>query len=417
MEEVLSQFEQYTKTERVRKGLIFWLALIFIFLFQEFFYVKDNNILYILSKVVIGVLSLIVFVVYFLKILVTKRLPEYSWYLVFIFLFLVIISATSSYYYFHQPYIMGIVAQIKLTGVFYYFFMFAILRGFNVTLRELELTFFCVGMFFLITYITIDLSFNPQKYWTQESDIIVHDSKGYRFRWPDVFITILTFYTFRKMVANFNLIRLSVFLLTYGYVLVLSGERLYLCCVTAVLGITIFFKSNASIKIFLLGLSVVIIVWLVNGGFDFIAENVNTASLDTRLVTTTNASKFISAQFDHLLFGGGNLNELWLNGFARIYGNSFFLSDIGWVGICYEFGLIGALVCLSLYIVLFIDVKKTLRPGKTILMLTLRDYLLFRLLESSLSPGIPYYIGIFTSILAISVFVRYYIRPYKVAAL
>lgn len=417
MEAVLNQYEQFIQHEKVRKGLILFLIFAFIFLFQEFFTIKDFSILYIISKVVIGVLSSLVFAVYFIKVIITKRLPEYSWYLIFIFTALLGLSTFSSYIDFNQPIIMGIISQVKLTGIFYYFFMFAILRGFKVTLKELEVTFICLGLIFLFIYIGANLTLNPQKYYTKASSIVMHDSKGYRFRFPDVFVSIFTFYSFRRLITEGKFSMFILFMLSIAYVILFSHERAYTASVCGVICFTTFYRSNIAVKAAFIAMGIVVLVWLATGGLDWIAENVDTASLDTRLVTTSVTYNFLSQQFAHFLFGGGNINELWLNGFARLYGENFFLSDIGWIGICYEFGFIGTLICLSLYVLLFVELNKALRPKRTLLIMSLRDYVFMRFVLSTFAPAIPYEIGIFTSILAVCVFVRFHIRPFKASML
>ena len=411
MESVVYQFERITQQKKVRKFLVGCLVLSFIFFFQEFFDVHDFNILYVISKVVIGVLSSLVFAVYFIKVVITRKLPQYSWYLLFIFFSLIALSVATSNIDFNQPIMMGIIAQVKLTGIFYYFFVFSILKGYKVTVKELETTFLCLGLIFLSIYLVVHLALNPQKYYSPQSSIVIHDSKGFRFRLPDVFISIFTFFCFRKFLARNKPIWFILFAVCYAYIAFLNQERTYLACVTLVIGFIIFFRGNATGKIVLVCLGFLTLVWLLNGGFDYLTEDLNTASLDTRLITTAACVQFISANPSHFIFGGGNLNELWLNGFGRIYGDSFFLSDIGWVGICYEFGLIGVVICLSLYITLFRELNTSLRSTKTLLVLVLRDYVAMRFLLSVGSPVIPYFIGIFTSILAILVYLRLYVKP------
>jgi hypothetical protein len=397
MESVVYKFDRITQHKKVRKFLVACLVLSFIFFFQEFFDVHDFNILYVISKVIIGVLSSIVFAIYFIK--------------VFIFFSLITLSVTTSNIDFNQPIMMGIIAQVKLTGIFYYFFVFAILKGYKVTLKELETTFLCLGLIFLSVYLFVHLTLNPQRYYSPESSIVIHDSKGFRFRLPDVFISIFTFYCFRKFIARNKLIWFILFIICYAYIAFLNDERTYLACVTLVIGTIVFFKWNATGKIVLVCLGLLTLVWLVNGGFDYLTEDLNTTSLDTRLVTTSACVNFISSSPSHFIFGGGNLNELWLNGFGRIYGDSFFLSDIGWIGICYEFGFVGVLICLSLYITLFVELNTSLRSTKSLLILVLRDYVAMRFVLSVGSPVIPYFIGIFVSILAISVYLKLYAKP------
>jgi len=410
MTTAINNLEHFIQRKKVRKVLIGFLCFCFIFLFQIFFYVTDFNILYIISKIVIGIIGSLVFFIYFIRILIKRKLPKYSWYLVLSFFALVLLSASTSNYYFHQPFLLGVIAQVKLNAIFYFFLVLAILKAYRVTLKELETTFIWLGIGFVVLYILINIFVNPIKYWTPYSSIVVHDSKGYRFRLPDVFVSIFTFYSFRKFLQQGKFWMLMGFLLSLAYILIFSKERAYMGCVGAVLGLVIFFRAHLVTKIALVSLGLVAIVWLSTGGWEDITSDVDTTSLDVRYTTSTVAYGFISSDIMHFVVGGGNLNELWDGGFERIYGQNFYLSDIGWVGVDYEFGLIGVLICLSLYFLIFYELNTFIKYNKLILILAFRDFVLMRFMLSVLSPAIPYFIGIFTSILAICVYLRLYLK-------
>jgi len=53
------------------------------------------------------------------------------------------------------------------------------------------------------------------------------------------------------------------------------------------------------------------------------------------------------------IWGNGSLSLLWKNGFSRIYGDYFFLADIGVVGSFFKFGLLAIIIYLAFYLTIF----------------------------------------------------------------
>jgi hypothetical protein len=388
----------------------------FIFFFQLFFNVKDFNVLYIFSKAVMGAFAVISFIIYLIKAAVYGISIKHSSYLIFLFFVLISISTISSHIVFGQPLLEGIMAQVKLTGIFYYFLAFSLFAFLKPNIKDFEKTFVYLGLGTLIIYTLVNLFINPASVWTKESDIVIKDSlRGYRFRLKDVFIIIYLFYALGKFLAGRQkMIMATLIILILLYLVVYQEERAELLSIVAVLGWRFITKSSAVVKSFFVILvsGVFILIVLYPDKFSGLLSSVDTTSLQTRANTFGITYRFISSGFTNFLFGAGNLNSLWKGGFESLYGENFFLSDIGWGGIVFEFGFLGAILCFIAYLKILKDVENTNKKYNSFLLSAFTDYILARLILSVISPHIPYFIGIYATLLAISVYLRKFQTKY-----
>jgi hypothetical protein len=397
------------KASLLKVGLI---SFSFIFFYQLFFNVKDFNLLYVFSKAVMGAFGIISFIIYLIKATIYGMSVKHSSFLMLLFVVLIVISTITSHVVFHQPFLEGIMAQIKLTGIFYYFLALNLFSFLKPNIRDFEKTFIYLGLGTLVIYTFVNLFINPASVWTKESDLVIKDSfRGYRFRLKDVFIVIYLFYLLRKFLAGKKrFIMATLIILILLYLIVYQQERAEFLSILAVLGWRFLTKSSSLIKscfIILVGVFFVLIV-LYPDKFSGLLSSVDTSSLETRANTFGITYNYISSGFMNFLFGAGNLNPFWKGGFASLYGENFFLSDIGWGGIVFEFGFIGAILCLIMYLKVLKDIQKTNKEYKSLLLSAFTDYILARMILSVISPHIPYFIGIYVTFLAISVYLRKY---------
>jgi len=390
---------------------VFIISFFCIFLFQIFFNTKDFNLLYILSKAVLGAVAIVFFFGYLIKLSFYNKFPPHSGFLVLLFVCLLTLSTVSSNVVFGQPIIYGITSQLKLNAIFYYFIALSFFIFLKPEIKELEKVFIYLGIITLVIYTLVNLFINPASVWTKESDIVIHDSKGYRFRLKDVFIVIYLFYVFRNFLAGKQrLIMGSLVILILLYLIIYQEQRAEFLSIVIILTWRLITKTSVVVKVIFIGIvsTILILLALFPGNFLNMINSVDTSSLETRSTTFGIAYKYISSGFTNALFGAGNLNALWKGGFSSLYGDNFFLSDIGWAGVIFEFGIIGAVLCFITYIKVLKDVEKTNKIYNSVLLYAFADYILVRLVLSFLAPHIPYFIGVYTSILAISVYLRFY---------
>lgn len=380
------------------------LSVIFLFLFMEFYNFSDQYILFIFQKIGIGILSFGFFVGYLLRF---RPLPKYSYFLIFFFLFLSVISTITSSIHFGQPAFYGFIGQFKLLGVFYFFLALWALKFFRANLHDIEGMLICLAIISLVSFSLVHFFVDPKELYTKGGNLILKDSKGYRFKFQDIFIVIYLFYNLRKFIYRKNkLFSGLLIVLIILYLIFFQQERAELLSILIVLCWRLLTKSSSAIKAAYIFLTAAILIWVLwqPNLYSDVISNIDFSSLNAREHTFEICYHFISSSFYNLMSGAGNLNSIWKNGFTRMYGTNFFLADIGWVGITFEFGLIGALLCLYLYIKVIRETEKTATVYQSPMLYAIADYLTVRLILSIFSPHIPYFVGIYTSILAIDLY-------------
>lgn len=124
-------------------------------------------------------------------------------------------------------------------------------------------------------------------------------------------------------------------------------------------------------------------------------------SLAVRQVTIATAWNFISADPLRWLIGNGATTRFGNITFAQIFGNSmFFLTDIGWLGVLFEYGLIGALLLLLVHLAGLWSAARWSRPDDP-LSRAFADYIVY-LLITSLIYSVVFTPGELTTIMALS---------------
>jgi hypothetical protein len=393
---------------KIFSGKVLCLCVVFLFLFMTFYNFNDFNTLFLFQRIGIGIISVLFFISFFFR---KASIPKYSILLLLFFLFLTSMATVSSNLEFGQPVLFGISGEYKLLGVFYFFFALTVLRYLKPTISELEQAFLILALLSLISFSYVHLFVNAEEVYNKGSNLVLKDAKGYRFKFEDIFIVVYLFYTLRKFLYNrrkfFSGLMIVIIIL---YLLFFQKERAEFFAIVVVLGWRILSKSPAVLKGGYILLVSIVLVWVLFQPdlYSDIVNSVDVSSLNAREHTFNVCYQYITGNFYHFLTGAGNLNSLWKDGFTRLFGNNFFLSDIGWLGVVYEFGFIGALLCVYFYFRVIKDTKKVAAIYNSYILFALVDYTIVRFILSVFSPHIPYFIGIYSTVLAINVYLLKY---------
>jgi hypothetical protein len=124
-------------------------------------------------------------------------------------------------------------------------------------------------------------------------------------------------------------------------------------------------------------------------------------SLSVRNVSVATAWRFLSEQPERWLLGVGATTRFGNVTFAQLFGNAmFFLTDIGWLGVMFEYGVVGALLILLVH---GMGLRITLRWSRATDPMThaFVDYIIFLLVES-LIYSVVFTPGELTTILALA---------------
>lgn len=134
-------------------------------------------------------------------------------------------------------------------------------------------------------------------------------------------------------------------------------------------------------------------------------------SLSVREDTARSLINFLSQNPIRWVFGIGGTTDYSEVSFRHIFRTRyFFLSDVGWLGVLGEYGVVGAGLIAFVYITSLREARRAAAESRTPLRLALQDYVLYLLL-TSLIYSVIYTPGQVVSVLGIAVYLQALGRP------
>jgi hypothetical protein len=135
-------------------------------------------------------------------------------------------------------------------------------------------------------------------------------------------------------------------------------------------------------------------------------------SLSVRLVSVATAWKYLSADPARWLIGVGATTRFGNITLAQIFGNRmFFLTDIGWLGVVFEYGMIGACLMLLIYLAALFMTAHRSQPDDPLSQAFI-DYIVY-LIAVSTVYSVVFTPGELTTIMALA---YYFARARRAAA-
>ena len=352
---------------------------------QSFHYVKDLYPLWALSKA-FPVLSLpLIFA------MIRRPLLPMSRQTLLTFLWLLLAPSIAGSFYFNQDFFLGLTAEVKILPMLYFFSFSGLLLLLRPTLREMACAFLICGIATILTLVilwaVIPDSWYSGTYVIGTSPLFSADDRGHRIRMPMYFAMILAFYSYRRFLQTWHfkwlLYAALVFLLTIGVVKTRS----------MVVGLVMVFAINGFLAIPPWGRLVMLVAMPFAGlGLLSISYLGNMLHFDAssgfalRLETMQKAAAFLGYSPARWLFGVGTLSPLNTESLFSYFDHFFFLADITWLGILFEFGIIGATLILLYQIRGLMFGLRIRRAGDAPILGALFDYALYALLISYLYP-------------------------------
>jgi hypothetical protein len=303
-------------------------------------------------------------------------------------------SSFGSVIYFKQPLVTALIAEGKLLSASYIFLAYYYIRYRQISLQELLKILLTIFWISIVLYFSLQNFLEPSKYWYQDSQLFILDSKGYRMRLPVQIITLVAFYALANLTkSKFNVI---IYLATLTYLSLLHQQRLYLIVflgVSIVIIVMEYFKRHWKASLILSLPVLILTMFNLPNIFEFFIQ---IDSLSIRNERFFVIDKFFSkANFYNVIFGVGEINENWaLKEF--ILGTKFSASDYGLIGILYEYGFTGLLFFFGFY---FYLIKKC--PAEEGILLGFKYFILFTILNSLMSPYLFYYTGLMCTLMGI----------------
>lgn len=311
---------------------------------------------------------------------------------------------------YQQNFFLGLTSQVKLLPILYMFSFTGLLRLLKPTSSEIAKSFLLWGLSMFLVLVIL-WAVVPQNWYavTQkvgDSPMFSVDGRGNRIRIPYYFGTIATFYCYRRFFSDKKVIWLLGALAGFGSVLGIIRGRADVLGIALMLALGAFRFSKSTTR----GAMLVVIPLLGLGlvSIPYVASTFDTSSkhgFDVRQRSIEKALEYQGHDFVRWIVGNGSITPLDPNGFIRFFNHFFFLADITWVGITFEYGLIGATLVLLIPL-RGIWESRTIRPTRQGAFLgSLQDYLIYSLIISPLYP-LTLSPGEFVTILAVFVYER-----------
>jgi hypothetical protein len=329
----------------VRPRIIGWLLALLPMFGQTFHYISGLPPLWALSKA-FPVISLPVI----LRLVGQANIPMTRQILISMG-WLTLMPSLAAVFYFHESFFTSVTAQVKLLPILYYFSFLAVLFTLRPTLIELERSFMIAGVVIIVTLIllwaVVPSSWYEPSYIIGQSPFFSSDSRGNRIRMSMYFTIILLFFCYRRAYLERDFRYLLMALVAFAVTLLIVKTRAMIIGILGVLLINTIIWSRPLVRIGLLLASPFALASIFSEGY--LASTFSTSpntGIDTRIITAALAARFLGSDPMRWVFGVGTISPTSNDSLITYFHHFFFLADITWLGIVFEYGVIGALIIL-----------------------------------------------------------------------
>ncbi|WP_322069839.1 hypothetical protein [Paraburkholderia bannensis] len=331
--------------EPARARVVLWLLALLPLFGQTFHYISALAPLWALSKA-FPILSLPAV----LRLAGQPRFPVTRQMLIS-FAWLVLFPSFAAMFYFHEGFFTSITAQVKLLPLLYFFSFLALLLALEPTLHELERSFIVAGMIvigaLIVMWAIVPASFYKDEYVIGQAPFFTNDMRGHRIRMSMYFPIILLFFCFRRAVFERHLGYLCGAIVAFAVTLLIVKTRAMIIGIMGVLIINTLVWSRPLARVAFLLCAPFALVAMFSAGYLATTFNLNSANgFDTRRISMQLASGFLGNDPMRWLFGVGTISPTSRDSLIDYFHHFFFLADITWLGIVFEYGLIGATILL-----------------------------------------------------------------------
>jgi len=374
-----------------RRRILGWLVIALPLFGQTFSYMNGLWPLWALSKA-FPVLSLPL-VLYLMN---QARFPMTRQILIS-FIWLLLLPSFSAVFYFHEGFFTSITAQVKLLPLLYFFSFLALLLQLRPTLHELERSFIRLAVAILVVLIVlwavVPGSWYQTSYVVGSSPLFTADNRGHRIRMSMYFPIIALFFCYRRAFFERSMRYLAYALVVFAVTLLIVKTRAMIIGIVGVMAINTVRWSRPSVRVGLLVLAPVAFIGIFSFGYLATTFSTNASSgFDVRFVTLQTALQFLGNNPLRWIFGVGTISPTSRDSLIAYFHHFFFLADITWLGIVFEYGLIGALLFLFIELRGLAFYRRLHAEVEDDFLGALADYLIYVLVISffyppTLTPG------------------------------
>ncbi|WP_322101426.1 hypothetical protein [Paraburkholderia sp. J41] len=264
---------------------------------------------------------------------------------------LVLAPSFASVVYFHESFFTSITAQVKLLPMLYFFSFLAVLLAAKPTLAELERGFVILGAAVTVTLIVfwavVPNSWYQGTYVSGQAPFFSADNRGHRIRMSMYFPIIVLFLCYRRAYFERSLRYLLGAAVAFAVTLLIVKTRAMVIGITGVLVLNTLLWSRPLVRLGLLLCAPFGLAAMFSAGY--LATTFSTGAdtgFDTRRISIEIATRFLGSDPLRWIFGVGTISPTSHDSLIDYFHHFFFLADITWLGIVFEYGLIGALIIL-----------------------------------------------------------------------
>lgn len=247
---------------------------------------------------------------------------------------------------------------VKVWPFLYYFSASAVFIILRPTVRQVSRVLLALGALTFIMMLVLWLVVPTHAYKSDPalSKLFLHDlERGYRIYVPMFFGILFLFYLVRLYLEKPQLWIPPAIITCLVLMLVIYKQRTEMAGILLIMGLAVLTSARGWWRTLTWTLSAVLgsvaLIILVAEMMER-ADDVLGASLSIRQHSITLALAYLEASPWRWLFGVGATTRFGDVRIQDILGgdDSFYLADIGWVGVIFEYGVIGALLILAVYI-------------------------------------------------------------------
>lgn len=345
-------YAQLADAQSIVREPIRWRRFVILFLLLPFFggtfsYVKNLHALWALTKA-FPIISVPLIVPLFWR----ERIP-FTRQLLITLLYMFLVPSFTGMFSFHQNFFLGLTSQVKLLPMLFFFSFIALLYLLDLNYREVATAFLTLaGLTFAI--LLAIWAFAPSNWYETrfvlgQSSILTVDDRGQRIRMPMYFGMIGIFYTYRRFFAGgrWRVLWLATSLFLYSTLIFAVKTRAYVVAVPIVLAINAVRLTRRTARLVMLAMLPFLVIGL---GSIPLVQSLILNKDEVREATIVKITGFLGTSVPNWAFGVGSISPLVDNGGGMIqyFNHFFYLADVTWVGVIFEFGLIGAALFLCI---------------------------------------------------------------------
>lgn len=270
-------------------------------------------------------------------------------------------------FYFGQPVILGMLAEKSWIAILTGILMFYLLKSKTIDLTIVRDALLFGAWFNLPIYLAMIIGLNPNKF---AGTLFVYCNSikgGCQFEFDIFGFAFATIYYFIRYVRTSHIKYAFFFIGFFAYIFFINQKRGTSIALLGTVGLYfilnvtwekiiyytatfIIFITSALGALWLLRPDILarVTVMYTNVILALQGQETGEASADARIRETAIAFKYFNKHSFSWFFGNGKINNDWLGGPTAELGH-FYASDIGVLGVVYQFGVLGLLLGLSQY--------------------------------------------------------------------